>query len=112
MGQKETTMTVATEEIGGGTLFRRMILVLVAAALMAVMMAVMSAPAFAFANPDSNGNAGSAPGHTQAWDNSRQTIRTQTANDVSAGGGPKQGILAPTNSDHYYQSYGYIGKNK
>ncbi len=101
---REQTVTVAA-----GSALRRILLVLAAAALMAVMMAVMPAPAFAFANPDNNGNAGSAPGYNQAWDNSRQAIRTQTANDVSAGGGPKQGILAPTNSDHFYQDYGYIG---
>ena len=44
MGQKET-MAVA-EEIGGGTL-RRMILVVTAVALMAVMLLAMAMPAFA-----------------------------------------------------------------
>ena len=46
MGHKEMTMTVAEKEKGGGTL-RRMILVLAAVALMAVMMVAMAAPAFA-----------------------------------------------------------------
>ena len=45
MGQKET-MTVATEERGGGTL-RRMILALLVAALMGAMMVVSAMPAMA-----------------------------------------------------------------
>ena len=75
MGQKETTMTVATEEKGGGTLLRRMILVLAAAALMAVMMVAMMAPAFAapgapkFANgsPSPNFHALNNPGTERAY---------------------------------------------
>jgi hypothetical protein len=37
------------------------------------------------------------------------TIARQTENGVSAGGGPKAGIPAPTNCDHYYQEEGLIG---
>ena len=46
VGPNETTMTVAQEEKGGGTL-RRILLVLAVAALMAVMILAMSATAFA-----------------------------------------------------------------
>jgi hypothetical protein len=38
-----------------------------------------------------------------------KTIDKQTAKGVSAGGGPKAGIPAPTNCDHYYQGIGLIG---
>jgi hypothetical protein len=70
MGQKET-MAVA-EEIGGGTL-RRMILVVTAVALMAVMLLAMAMPAFAHtvsnphdpANPYATGTAG--PGETAIY---------------------------------------------
>ena len=58
MGQKET-MAVA-EEIGGGTL-RRMILVVTAVALMAVMLLAMAMPAFADQprnRPGATGNPG------------------------------------------------------
>jgi hypothetical protein len=60
MGQKEMTMTVATEEKGGGTL-RRMILVLTIALVMVAMLAVTGSPAFARTqpfNPDCYGNPG------------------------------------------------------
>jgi hypothetical protein len=38
-----------------------------------------------------------------------KNIAKQTANGVSAGGGPKAGIPAPTNCDHFYQGEGLIG---
>ena len=110
MGQQQTTMTVAEEEKGGSTL-RRMILVLAAAALMAAMMALMAAPAFASANPGSNGKAADAPGQTQAQENAGQTEDRQSANGVMAGGGPKQGIPGPTNAEHFYQLSGSIGND-
>jgi hypothetical protein len=37
------------------------------------------------------------------------SIDKQSANGVSAGGGPKAGVPAPTNCDHFYQSNGSIG---
>jgi hypothetical protein len=40
------------------------------------------------------------------------TIDRQTARGVSAGGGPKAGIPAPTNCDHFFQSEGLIGSGK
>ena len=36
-------------------------------------------------------------------------IDKQSAKGVSAGGGPKVGVPAPTNCDHYYQFIGSIG---
>ncbi len=36
-------------------------------------------------------------------------IDKQSANGVSAGGGPKAGVPAPTNCDHFYQFNGSIG---
>lgn len=38
-----------------------------------------------------------------------KNIDKQTAKGTSAGGGPKAGVPAPTNCDHYYQSIGSIG---
>ena len=36
-------------------------------------------------------------------------IDKQTTDGVSAGGGPKAGVPAPTNCDHFYQATGAIG---
>lgn len=36
-------------------------------------------------------------------------IDSQTASGVTAGGGPKAGIPAPLNCDHFYQNNGIIG---
>ena len=36
-------------------------------------------------------------------------IGKQSASGVTAGGGPKAGIPAPTNCDHFYQGIGLIG---
>jgi hypothetical protein len=41
-----------------------------------------------------------------------RTVDRQTAKGVSAGGGPKAGIPAPTNCDHFYQSEGLIGSGQ
>jgi hypothetical protein len=38
-----------------------------------------------------------------------KNIDKQTAKGVAAGGGPKAGVPAPTNCDHFYQSGGAIG---
>ena len=40
------------------------------------------------------------------------TIDRQTAKGTTAGGGPKAGIPAPTNCDHFYQEEGLIGGGK
>ena len=90
---------------------RRLLLVLTVALMMAAMMSLMAAPAFASVNPDSNGKAAYAPGQTQAQENAGQTEDRQSANGVMAGGGPKQGIPGPTNAEHFYQLSGSIGNN-
>jgi hypothetical protein len=61
---------------------------------------VISAPAFGFGGPNPPPQAKTACG---------DNIDKQTANEVTAGGGPKEGIPAPTNCDHFFQSQGYIG---
>jgi hypothetical protein len=38
-----------------------------------------------------------------------KNIGKQSAKGVSAGGGPKAGVPAPTNCDHFFQSNGSIG---
>ena len=38
-----------------------------------------------------------------------KNIDKQTAKGVSAGGGPKAGVPAPTNCDHFFQENGSIG---
>ena len=40
------------------------------------------------------------------------TIARQSENGVTAGGGPKAGIPAPTNCDHFFQFIGVIGSGK
>jgi hypothetical protein len=77
-------------------LMRRILLVLAVAAIM-VLSSVSYA--FAYANPDNNGNAGNAPGQATAQDNCSQNITKQEDKGVEAGGGHKEGILAPTNCD-------------
>jgi hypothetical protein len=75
------------------------------AALVATL--VLSVPAMA-ASPGS-GNSGNAPGQARAQENCVRTVDRQTAKGVAAGGGPKAGIPAPTNCDHFFQSEGFIG---
>ena len=71
---------------------------------------VLAAPAFA-ASPGS-GNSGNAPGQEKAGANCGRTIDRQTAKGTQAGGGPKAGIDAPTNCDHFFQSEGLLGGGK
>jgi hypothetical protein len=42
----------------------------------------------------------------QAQENCGATIDRQTEGDVSAGGGPKEGVPAPTNCDHFFGAPG------
>ena len=73
-------------------------------------LALSLAPAgLAAANPDNHGNALNAPGQSNANDNCSNTVDRQEAKGVEAGGGPKAGIPAPTNCDHYFQNIGAIG---
>jgi hypothetical protein len=71
---------------------------------------VLAAPALA-ASPGS-GNSGNAPGQAKANASCDNTIDRQTAKGVQAGGGPKAGIDAPTNCDHFFQTEGLIGGGK
>lgn len=68
----------------------------------AIMLLSSVSYAFAYANPGNNGNAGNAPGQTNAQANCEQNIGKQIEKGVSAGGGPKEGVPAPTNCDHYF----------
>ena len=68
-------------------------------AVMAVMAAVSMVPAFAVAN---NPNGADAPGQANAIANCAENVLKQTVKGVSAGGGPKEGFIAPTNCDHFY----------
>jgi hypothetical protein len=80
---------------------RRIFLVVAVGAIM-----VLSSVSYAFAaaNPNSNGNAGNAPGQVQAQENCSNAIDKQEENGVEAGGGPKAGTgEAPLNCDHFFQ---------
>lgn len=59
-----------------------------------------ASPALAFGN--GSGNSPNAPGQENAIENCFQNIAKQSAKGVSAGGGPKEGVLAPTNCDHFF----------
>ena len=95
-------------------LISRRIRLLAVAALMAALMVVMAAPAFAFANPDSKGNAQNAAGQTQAKDNANQLNVRQDTTPIGgpSENGPKGGRTVPNNADHFYQDFGFIGKDR
>jgi hypothetical protein len=76
---------------------RRIITVLAVAALMAVMLVAGAGYAFAFAWHD-NGKV-----TPQAEENCDANIDKQSEKGVSAGGGKKEDVPAPTNCDHFYQ---------
>jgi hypothetical protein len=61
---------------------------------------VLSAPAFGYGGPNPPSQAVAACG---------TNIDKQTDGGVAAGGGPKAGIPAPTNCDHFFQDEGIIG---
>ncbi len=81
---------------------KRIITVLTVAALMAVMLVAGAGYAFAFANPNNQGNAFNAPGQVKASQNCFESIVKQSEKGVSAGGGPKAGVPAPTNCDKFF----------
>ncbi len=56
----------------------------------------------ALAASPGSGNPGNAPGQAHAQANCNNTIDRQYGKGVAAGGGPKEGILAPTNCDHFF----------
>ena len=47
-----------------------------------------------------------APDNPKAAANCSQVVGKQSANGTSAGGGPKEGISAPTNCDHFFGGAG------
>jgi hypothetical protein len=76
---------------------RTKLLAAIAAAGIAVTAGASSATAY---NPDN-------PNTPQvAIDNCGANVEKQSANGVSAGGGPKAGILAPTNCDKFFGAPG------
>jgi hypothetical protein len=60
----------------------------------------LSASAFGYGGPNP------PPQAVAACENN---IDKQSAKKVAAGGGPKAGIPAPTNCDHFFQGEGIIG---
>jgi hypothetical protein len=67
----------------------------------------LNPPAFAVANPNSNGANGQ--GQAQADDACFNNVHKQFGLDLDTGGGPKDGWGPPTNCDHFYQAIGAIG---
>jgi hypothetical protein len=71
------------------------------AACAAGVVALGTAPAAsAYGGPNPNSNAVGRCG---------DVIARQTDEGIAAGGGPKAGIPAPTNCDHFFQATGAIG---
>ena len=73
--------------------------------------AVLAPSASGYAFIDANGKAFEAPGLEQAAAECGKVINLQTMREIVAGGGPKAGIPAPTNCDHFFQIIGAIGKS-
>jgi hypothetical protein len=73
--------------------------------------AVLAPPASGYAFIDANGKAFEAPGLEEAVAECSTVISLQTMREIVAGGGPKAGIPAPTNCDHFFQIIGAIGKS-
>jgi hypothetical protein len=90
---------------GGGNV--RKVILLICCAVAAVL--APSASAYAFI--DANGKAFEAPGLEEAAAECGKVINLQTMREIVAGGGPKAGIPAPTNCDHFFQIIGAIGKS-
>ncbi len=63
----------------------------------------------ALAVSNGGGNSADAPGQAKATENCIAVISRQLDKGVFAGGGPKAGIPAPTNCDHFFQFFGQIG---
>jgi len=71
----------------------------------------LAPPASGYAFIDAKGKAFEAPGLEQAVAECEKVIDLQTLREIVAGGGPKAGIPAPTNCDHFFQIIGVIGKS-
>jgi hypothetical protein len=80
---------------------------MVAVAAVALSLILGGTSALAFTN--GGGNSENAPGQQTAVGNCGRNIDNQTAQETTAGGGPKEGIPAPTNCDHFFQNTGAIG---
>lgn len=89
----------------------RVLLVTFTVALVSAVAAVLVPPASGYAFTDANGKAFEAPGLEQAVAECGKVISLQTMREIVAGGGPKAGIPAPTNCDHFFQLIGLIGKS-
>jgi hypothetical protein len=97
-----TTLCKQVDHQGGSvTRIKRLIAVVAAALTLATM-----GSGGALAETNGGGNSANAPGQAKAGENCSNTINRQSANEVSAGGGPKAGVLAPTNCDHFFGSPG------
>lgn len=86
---------------------RRFSFVVMVVLIMTAMMVASAGSAFASAN-NPNGSKGS--GQEQATSNCNGNVGKQGTNGVKAGGGPKEGVLGPTNCDHLHQNNGSIGR--
>ena len=75
-----------------------------AVAVSGVALALAVSGGSALAQTNGGGNSSNAPGQAKAAANCGNTIDRQSANGVSAGGGPKAGVPAPTNCDHFFQT--------
>lgn len=76
-----------------------------------VVAAGLATPASGYVFFDAKGRAFEAPGLEQAVAECEKVIDLQTMREIAAGGGPKGGIPAPTNCDHFFQFIGVIGKS-
>jgi hypothetical protein len=80
---------------GGGTLPRSLV-----AALLLTVLALLAAPVALGFGPSEN---------PRAVERCTANVEKQTAKGTTSGGGPKSGIPAPTNCDHFFQGEGLIG---
>jgi hypothetical protein len=79
---------------------RRILLVV---AVGAIMVLSSVSYAFAYANPNNNGNAENPPGQEIAEENCVNAVVRLGDKGVEAGGGPKAGTdNAPLNCDHFF----------
>ncbi len=77
-------------------------------AVVALLVAALAVPAFAVALPGSPGERG--VGQETAFNNCEfKANQNQADNEVIAGGGPKAGVVGPTNCGHFFQETGLIG---
>lgn len=73
--------------------------------------AALAPPASGYVFFDAKGRAFEAPGLEKAVAECNKVIDLQTMREIAAGRGPKGGIPAPVNCDHFFQAIGVIGKS-